>query len=457
MTTAAAATPVQEAAHTEKQPGVLYMLFATEAWERFSYYGMRAVLVLYMMSAVKGLGFPQEKASIIYGFYTGLVYLTPLLGGFLADRVMGYRNAILFGGVVMAIGQLLLSVPSVPFFFSGLGALIIGNGFFKPNISTIVGTLYREGDPRRDRGFTIFYMGINLGAMFSPLVCGTLGKVYGFPWAFRSAGIGMLVGVLTFFIGQRFLGERGKAPKHTKQSIEAGDAATGGYRADPKVVEEDVPLTADEKKRVLAIFLVAILMVFFWMAFEQAGNTMTTWADERTDRVFFGFELDASYFQTVNPLFILLLAPLVSQIWKILDAKNREPSTPMKMVLGLAIVGIGFIPMVMATLVAGEHGKASATYLLLAYFLHTVGELCLSPIGLSFVTKLAPKKLAALLMGTWFLPVFLGNLLAGLTGSLYSAFTKTTFFSIFVVTSLIAAAVMLAMTPFIRRLMGNVR
>src|SRR5215472_14741488 len=445
-----AAEAASEPAET-KQPGVLYMLFATEAWERFSYYGMRAILKLYMM---KMLLFAQGTASLVYGFYTGLVYLTPLLGGYLADRVLGYRTAILMGGVIMACGQFCLSMPSQTFFFAGLLCLIVGNGFFKPNISTIVGTLYKEGDPRRDRGFTIFYMGINLGATLSPLICGQLlgeNEALGsqsFPWGFRAAGIGMIIGILTFGIGKRWLGERGRSPRQ----LHARSAA----KAEAPAPHVDEPLTSVERKRVLCLLLVGIFSIFFWMAFEQAGNTMTTWADERTNRVIFGWEVKASLFQFVNPACILIFAPIVSWVWKILDERKAEPSTPAKMVLGLSFLGLGFVPLVAAAVLAGPDGKASWIWLVLAYVLDTIGELCLSPVGLSLVTKLAPKKLAALLMGSWFMFVWAGNTIAGVTGYWYDKTSHVAFFGMFVGTSLLAAVVLFASLKPVKSLMGGV-
>jgi len=451
MTTRAAASehPPTAAPADRKQPGVLYMLFATEAWERFSYYGMRAILVLYM---VKALGFAEDRASLLYGVYQGLVYLTPLVGGYLADRVLGYRRAILLGGVIMAAGQFCLSTGAVHLFYAGLALLIAGNGFFKPNISTIVGTLYGEDDPRRDRGFTIFYMGINLGALLSPIVCGQLlgeNPAFGFGWGFRAAGFGMIVGTLTFLVGQRWLGNRGLAP---------GERAGARDRRAPAPDASDAtrPLTKVERGRVAALFVMVVFVVFFWMAFEQAGSTMTLFADRATDRDVFGFEAKASLFQAVNPVLILLLAPLVSLVWKALGAAGKEPSTPMKMALGLTFLGAGFVPLVIAASIAGTHGRASWVWLVLAYFLHTVGELCLSPIGLSLVTKLAPKKYASLLMGAWFLANVVGNFLVGLTGALYDTMTHAQFFALFLVSSLGAAAVLVSLLRPIRRLMAGV-
>jgi POT family proton-dependent oligopeptide transporter len=451
-----------------KQPRALYMLFSTEGWERFSYYGMRAILILYM---TKVLPFHQASASKIYGLYTGLVYLTPLLGGWMADKVLGYRKAIIMGGFVMAAGEFSLAAGTLPMFWVGLSLLIIGNGFFKPNISTIVGTLYEDGDPRRDRGFTIFYMGINLGAFFSPIVCGkwlaqnpAVGA-HGYNWGFAAAGIGMIVANVTFILGQRLLGDRDKTAREreasSKPNREPGrDSAAAVV---PTPAEPSKPLTKEEKDRVLAILIVGVFVIFFWMAFEQAGNTLTTWADEKTNQRVFGlFDASASLFQSVNPLFVVALAPVVSWVWKILAEKKLEPSTPAKMVLGLTFLGLGFLPMVAAALVAGDGaGKASWMFLVATYCLHTIGELCLSPVGLSFVTKLAPKKLAALLMGVWFCAVFIGNFAAGQLGALYESMSKepsgyVKFFGIFIATSLGAAVVMLLTLKPIKRLMHGV-
>ncbi len=442
-----AAPPANVSAPPQKQPGVLYMLFATEAWERFSYYGMRAILVLYM---VKGFGFAEARATSVYGYATALIYLTPLLGGFLADALIGRRRAILFGGLVMAAGQFCLSAGTVPLFYTGLGLLVVGNGFFKPNISTIVGSLYDEGDPRRDRAFTIFYMGINLGALLSPIVCGQLlgeNPAFGFAWGFRAAGVGMIIGTVTFFVGQRWLGSAGLPPLRRASAVRS-------QRADEK--SANVPLTAVETRRIAALFVVVVFVIFFWVAFEQAGSTLTLFADQSTDRVILGFEAKASLFQAVNPVLILILAPLVSVVWKRLADAGREPSSPMKMVLGLTFLGLGFLPLIVAASIAGPHGRASWVWLVLAYFLHTIGELCLSPIGLSLVTKLAPKRLASFLMGCWFLSNVAANFLVGLTGALYSKMPHENFFSLFFASSLTAALLMfLALKP-IRSLMGDV-
>lgn len=454
-----------------KQPGVLYMLFGTEAWERFSFYGMRAILKLYLM---KGLLFSQGKASLVYGFYSGLVYLTPLLGGLLADRFIGYRAAVLSGGLIMAGGQFFLSGGTETTFWAGVSLLILGNGLFKANISTIVGTLYDDGDPRRDRGFTIFYMGINLGAGLAPWICGQLlGEneawlgSHAFSWGFRAAGIGMIIGVLTFFIGQRWLGDRDR--RRPRSSAQESTSSAHGNQTPPpsaglptsapgrrSTLDRAEPLSAVERGRIACILLVGAFVIFFWMAFEQAGNTMTTWADESTNRMIGGWEIKASLFQSVNPVFIIILAPIVSHLWQVLGERGKEPSSPAKMGLGLVFLGLGFVPLAIAALEAGPSGRASWIWLVLAYFIQTIGELCLSPVGLSLVTKLAPKRLAALLMGVWFLSVWAGNTLAGVTGYWYDKVPHATFFTLFVLSSILAGAALLALLKPVKRLMAGV-
>jgi POT family proton-dependent oligopeptide transporter len=434
----AAALRTPDLAPPDKHPSGLYVLFFTEMWERFSYYGMRALLVLYM---IKGLHFAQAKSSSVYGWYTGLVYMTPILGGMIADRFLGYRRTIILGGVLMMIGHFLMAVENLPFFYCALAFLILGNGAFKPNISTIVGKLYKQGDPRRDAGFTIFYMGINLGAFFSPLVCGTLGEKYGWGWGFGAAGVGMLIGLINFLVGQKRL-------KHV--NVDRPDPVEHAATA------SDESERSKEGGRIAALLIIAVFTVFFWAAFEQAGNTMTLWADANTNRHVFGWEVPASWFQSINPFFIFALAPVLSMFWLFLSRRWRDVSTTSKMVLGLFFLGLGFVVMVMAAMAAGsDKGMVSSWWLVMAYFLHTVGELCLSPIGLSLVTKLAPARLGGMLMGVWFLAVFAGNWIAGQLGSLWESYSHVTFFSIFVISSMVAAAVLFLLRAPLKRLMAG--
>jgi proton-dependent oligopeptide transporter, POT family len=425
-----------------KHPNGLYVLFFTEMWERFSYYGMRALLVLYM---IKGLQFAQARSSEIYGFYTGWVYATPILGGLLADRLLGYRRTIILGGTLMMIGHFLMAVENVPFFYCALGFLILGNGAFKPNISTIVGKLYKKGDPRRDAGFTIFYMGINLGAFFSPLVCGTLGEKFGWGWGFGAAGVGMLIGLITFIAGQgRLKGVNVDKPEPPEPHTQA----------EQRVADEE---KSKETGRVLALVIIAFFNVFFWASFEQAGNTMTLWADQNTNRSIFGWVTPASWFQSVNPFFIFTIAPVISMLWVWLARRGKDVPTVIKMVFGLFFLGLGFVVLMAAARVAvhADRGLASAWFLIFAYLLHTIGELCLSPIGLSLVTKLAPARLGGMLMGVWFLAVAAGNYIAGHLGTLWEKQSHFTFFEIFVAMSFVAALSLLVLYKPLKRLIAG--
>jgi POT family proton-dependent oligopeptide transporter len=394
-------------------PKGLFLLFATEMWERFSYYGMRALLVLSLVAGVEvanpGFGWTQAEALKLYGLFTGFVYFTPLIGGWLADNYLGQRKSVIIGGLVMAAGQFTLAaaIPgNLQLFYVGLILLVVGNGFFKPNISTMVGDLYPEGDARRDGAFTIFYMGINAGAFLAPLICSTLGEdpTRGWAYGYFAAGVGMVLSVIIqLAFARRYLGDIGVVP-----AAQRALAQSGG---------EKKPLTAEETDRLRVIFMLFVFVVLFWAAFEQAGGLMNLYAAEKTDRMVGTFEVPAGWFQSLNPLFIVLLAPIFSAAWARLGATGRSPSTPRKMVLGLVLTGIGFLAMVAAALESAGGGKAAMSWLVIAYFFHTTGELCISPVGLSMVTKLAPLRLASLMMGVWFLINFVANWLAGIIGS----------------------------------------
>lgn len=405
-------------------PEGLYFLFAVEMWERFSYYGMRALLTLYM---VKYLLFSTEKAGSIYGMYTGLVYSTPLIGGYIADSYLGSKKCILAGALLMMLGHFAMVFPDLPFFYTALGLLIIGNGFFKPNISTLVGKLYPEGDGRRDAGFTIFYMGINIGAFLAPLICGTLGEKIGFHYGFGMAGIGMLIGTLIYLWGQN---------KYCKNIGNAPDNKTSKISRDV----ENKPLTYIEKQRVAVIFILMFFSIFFWVSFEQAGSSLTLFADRSTDRIipFLNWEFPVSYFQSINPLFIILFAPLFSRMWVELSNRGKNPSVPLKFSAGLMLVSFGFVLMVAASMISETAGKISFLWLIAVYLFHTLGELCISPVGLSVVTKLAPVKFASMLMGTWFLASFAANLTAGLFAGKYDSLSAPEFFMIPVLLTAIA-------------------
>lgn len=398
---------------SQKHPKGLYLLFATEMWERFSYYGMRALLVLYLTQSVLdgGLGFSDENATLLYGFFTGFVYITPLIGGWLSDNFLGQRKAITIGGITMMLGQFCLASNNhISMLYIGLALLIIGNGFFKPNISVLVGDLYEPNDKRKDSAFTIFYMGINVGAFFAPLICGFLGAKYGYRIGFLAAGLGMLFGQIMFnVLGNKYLGDIGKYP------------ATGKNAK----VNHNAPLTKDEKDRTWVIIILVMFCVFFWAGFEQAGSSMTLYTDKYIDRHIFGFEIPTAIFQSVNPFFIVALAPLFSMLWTWLSVRGKEPSVPTKMGFGMILLGFGFLLMVAACLQRGgnnpdEAVKANMLLLVGTYLFHTFGELCLSPIGLSMVTKLSPVKLASLMMGVWFMSSFIANICGGFVASAIS-------------------------------------
>jgi len=433
-----------------KQPPGLALLFGVEMWERFSYYGMRALLVLYLVNA---LNWSPADASHLYGTFTSLVYLTPLVGGWLADRWIGTRRSLVVGGVVIAAGNFSMAAAhwfGLPVFYLGLGLIVIGTGFFKPNVSTMVGQLYEEHDPRRDAGFTIFYMGINLGAFLAPLVAGYLGERVGWWLGFGAPGVGMLLGLLMYLWGKdKYLPGIGLPRAREKDA--AGQ------------VKADAPLTREEKERVAVIFLVAFFVIFFWSAYEQAGASLNIFADRHTDRVVAGFEVPASWFQSVNPLAILLFAPVFAWIWTWLGRWGKEPATPVKMALGLLLLSSGFLLLVSAGHRVDAGVMVSPLWLVGGYVLHTWGELCLSPIGLSLVTKLAPVKFASLLMGVWFLANAASNKIAGTLSALMpvtdgtapaSAFDSfADFFMLFVVASAAAGLILLLLSPMLKRMM----
>ncbi|SFJ56223.1 MULTISPECIES: peptide MFS transporter [unclassified Bacillus (in: firmicutes)] len=407
----------------KKHPPGLYLLFLTEAWERFSYYGMRGLLVLYLTTAAVsgGLGFDKADAVQLFGTFTMLVYFTPIIGGWLTDHFIPRRLAITLGGIVMAIGNFVLfSMNTTTGLYLGLGLLVIGNGFFKPNISTLLGELYSENDPRRDSAFTIFYMGINLGAFFAPLVCGFLAEdffktsvngvmVMGYKYGFLAACIGMIVGQIFFnLLAPRYLGD-------------AGTKVVGKKSKDKnaKAIEKK-PLTKQEKNRTWAIIILTCFVVFFWAGFEQAGSSFTLYTDKFVDRTIFGWEIPTSWFQSVNPGFIVLLAPLVSALWaKLSKTKHGDLKVPTKMALGMILLGVGYLALTLAVLKTGSDEahittKASLLFIVITYMFHTIGELFLSPIGLSMVTKIAPVKLTSLLMGVWLAGSGFANKLSGI-------------------------------------------
>jgi len=393
-------------------PKGLFLLFGTEMWERFGYYGMRALLVLYLIASVQdgGFGWTNQEALRLYGFFTMAVYLTPVIGGWLADNFIGQRKAIIWGGLIFSLGYFTLGIPKSMIvgmeetvFYIGLALIIIGNGLFKANVSSLVGDLYEDGDHRRDGAFTIFYMGINLGAFLAPITVGVLGETVNWHYGFILAGCGMLIGLtLQLTLANKYLGDIGVEPsaKRTK----------GDQKA-------HAPLTSQDIDRMKVILIMSMFSVIFWAGFEQAGGLFTIYASDFTDRTLFGFEIAASSFQSLNALFIILLAPFVASIW--VKMGSNEPTSPKKFALAMLFLALGFFVMLWATMVQGGDVavKVSMLFLVFAYLFHTLGELCLSPIGLSMVTKLAPLKFTSLLMGIWFFFTALSNFLAAFIGS----------------------------------------
>jgi proton-dependent oligopeptide transporter, POT family len=435
----------------QRQPPGLYLLFGVEMWERFSYYGMRAFLVLFLVSTAGGFGWSKQEAANLYGWYTGLVYLTPLFGGYLADRVLGTHRALIIGSVIIASGHFCLAVQSRPTFFIGLALIILGTGFFKSNISTMVGQLYQPNDRRRDAAFTIFYMGINTGAALGPVICGYLAKNerFGWHWGFGAAGVGMVLGLVTYLVlKKRFLPGIGDVP--------AGRAALREGRPHQ-------PLSADDKRGIAAIAILAFFNIFFWLAFEQAGSSMNFFAEERTQRQFLGIDFLAPYFQAVNPVAIIVLAPLFAWMWGRLAARGREPSTPVKFAAGLFLMSVSFIIMVVAARLSDAGVNVSPLWLIATYVLQTCGELCLSPVGLSMVTKLAPARFASLMMGIWFLAFFVSDRCAGILAGLVEKVERgevfrllggqADFFLMFVVVTFAASIALFALSGPVKRLM----
>lgn len=496
-------------ANTTGHPKGLAVLFATEMWERFNYYGMRAILVLFL---TKALLFDKAFASNLYGSYTSLVYLTPLLGGYIADRYWGNQRSIIAGGLLMAVGEFVLffcasiyqtsSELSTLLFFTGLGLMITGNGFFKPNISALVGQLYPKGDRRTDSAYTIFYMGINVGGALGPIICGLVGDTGNpedFKWAFLAGGIAMLISVVVQLVYHK---KYVLDPDNNVLGLTPANAPAAWIRPlnmlggltllsaimiaalyiDTRVVDyltyvlvaspvligfiifSDKVLSTIEKQRVAVIFSVSFFVVFFWSAFEQAGASLTFFAEEQTQRDLGFFTVPASFFASLNSIYVVLFAPLFAWLW--LKLGKREPSSPTKMSLGLFLLSLGYLWIAFGVKDVAVGTKVSMIWLLGMYALHTWGELCLSPIGLSLVNKLAPIKFASLLMAVWFLASAAANKLAGVLSALYPDGKTTTFmgyemnnlydfFILFVVMSGIAAGMLLILTRKLQKLMNN--
>ncbi len=469
------------------QPKGLYLLFFTEMWERFSFYGMRALLVLYLVNQFK---LERAAALEIYAIFTALVYVTPIIGGLLADKILGQQKAVFIGGILMAMGQFALAT-SPDFFSLGLGLICVGNGFFKPNISTVVGALYQENDPRRDGGFTLFYMGINLGAFLSPLICGYLGEQVAWGYGFASAGVGMLLGVVIFFFGKHFLKGAGLPPatKDTQKSLTTKDYidiaiyivvsavlvvgiiqfwsnisqqikdgikilfAVGGIGGLIYALGANTK-GSDEWSRVVVIFTLLFFNVFFWTGFEQAGGTFNLFASGNTDRMIFNYEIPASWFQSINAMYIFSIAPFFAIMWVYLNKINKEPSTPLKFTMALALLGIGFVVMYFAD-TSSKSGLVSPMWLVMVYLFHTLGELCLSPVGLSMITKLAPPKIVSLMMGMWFASIALAQYLAGKSEEILKEIDLP-LFPVLIVSSFVGSLCLFMLSPWLKKMMKGV-
>ena len=493
-------------------PTGLFVLFFTEMWERFSYYGMRAILVLFLTSSImnEGWGWEREDALVLYGWYTGLVYFTPLIGGILADKFLGYRNATVMGAFIMALGHgsMALEYFSDSFFFLGIALLIIGNGLFKPNISSIVGQLYKDDDIRKDGAYTIFYMGINCGAFLGILLCGYLGEKVGWHWGFGLAGIFMFFGMLQFYFAQNIFGSIGLKPEK-KKDLKSED-------------KTKTPITAVEWDRIIVILVFSAATIFFWWAFEQAGGSMTIFANDYTERNLMGessmifktvntiitivpmvvityvlfrlfqnifqkyflsnlflgssfviiwgivlwminnefsqdaTEIPASWFSVLNSLFIIIFAPIFSKIW----ASKYNPSGPVKFSIGLILLGLGFGFLAYGSMsipYGAQTASVSIFWLVFAYLFHTLGELCVSPVGLSYVSKLAPVRLVGLMFGFWLLSSFFANLIGGFTGSYINVISEQAglsgFFLIFTLIPIGAGIVMFLLNSFLKKKM----
>ncbi len=491
-------------------PRGLATLFFTEMWERFSYYGMRALLILYMTAGVEhgGLGFPVPKAGAVYGLYTAMIYLLSLPGGWVADRLTGQRRAVLYGGILIALGEFSLVAPGTGFFYLGLVVLVLGTGLLKPNVSTIVGRIYAPGDARRDAGFSIFYMGINLGALISPLACGWVGEKINWRLGFGLAGVCMIAGVIQYVLGAKYLGSAGLYPaipahpeEARRQKRRAAFGALGGLAilgvAGALAGAGKVDITAQfisnalgivlvvitvsvfswllfgkgwspvERKRSAAILVLFLAAAVFWSAFEQAGSSLNLFADRNTDRFiqpfgplpaswFHGLQpFPASWFQSIQPLFIVLLAPVFAWLW--VRLRGREPSSPGKFAWGLLFAGLGFAVLIPPAAMAMKGSLVSPWWLTLTYLFHTIGELCLSPVGLSAMTKLAPERMAGMMMGLWFVSIGIGDYMGGRVASLYESISLPTLFGVVAAVAFAAAVALVVLIKPTVRLMSGVK
>jgi proton-dependent oligopeptide transporter, POT family len=485
-------------------PRGLSTLFFTEMWERFSFYGMRALLMLFMVDAIEkgGMGLNEANAGAVYGLYTAGVYLACLPGGWIADRLIGAQRSVLIGGIIIAAGHFTLAIHSTPAFFIGLTLVVVGTGFLKPNVSTIVGQLYPDGGSRRDAGFTVFYMGINLGAFLGGLVCSYLGEKFSWHAGFAAAGVGMVIGVIQYQLSVNRLGEAGlKAegkparPDGTKDPAwyivgAAGAVVVGALLIMSGLIKVNITFDAlviakytvrgivgvavvfflyvfifgkldtTEFKRTIVILVLFVASAIFWSGFEQAGSSLNLFAERHTDRMIGSFEIPAGWFQSLNPFFIITLAPVFAALWVRLAKSQLDPSIPAKFAFGLIILALGFLVMVAAAKLVVAGNPAAPFWLILTYLLHTMGELCVSPVGLSSVTKLAPKRFVGQMMGIWFLGGSLGNLIAGLVSGRFSPDALNEMPNLFLQIVMItggAGLIMLVFTKPVKRLMNDVK
>ena len=479
-------------------PRGLSTLFFTEMWERFSYYGMRAILVLFMTNAVAtgGMGLDDVTATAIYGLYTAAVYVVALPGGWIADHLLGLRRAVFWGGCVIAAGHFTLAIPHIIAFYVGLTLIVIGTGLLKPNVSAMVGDLYPEGGARRDAGFSIYYMGINTGGFFGPLVCGYLGEVVDWHLGFGAAGVGMVLGLIQYSYGGRHLGAAGELRPEMSEPTQRSTAARALVRTVEGIVGLGLiaatlqsmgvvrlslvafvdwtglfivslagayllyvvvfgGLSTVEKKRVGVIAVCFLAAACFWSGFEQAGSSMILFAGRLTDRIIGGWEMPASWLQSVNSVFIIVLAPLFSALWLWLGARN--PSIPAKMGFGLIFLGIGFAVLAWGSMNATLENPVSPAWLVVTYFFHTVGELCLSPIGLSSITRLSPARYVGQMMGIWFMGAALGNLVAGRVAGLIESLPLPQLFGSVTLFSVSAGLVLLLFTKPLKGWIGDAR
>jgi POT family proton-dependent oligopeptide transporter len=474
-------------------PRALSTLFFTEMWERFSYYGMRALLLLYMTAPLTagGLGFDAAQGGAIYGLYTSMVYMATLPGGWIADRLIGPRRAVLWGGLLIAAGHFSMASSALAMFYFGLFLIVIGTGLLKGNVSVIVGKLYAEGDVRRDAGFSIFYMGINLGAFIAPLICGYLGQEINWHLGFAAAGVGMTLGVIQYVLGSRNLGDAGLLPAPGtpeqratwRRQAQLGVAVIlglvvivggGGYSGllpvTPTQVADGAGVfllllivgffgwlytssewTPDERKRLYVIGVLFLAASLFWSVFEQAGSTLNLFADRNTHNNFLGFDFPSSWFQSMNSMFLIIFAPVMAWLWVKMAAKGTEPSAPAKFAWGLVLVGLGFAILIPPAQASGV--LASPFWLTATYFLHTIGELLLSPVGLSAMTVLAPARIGGLMMGVWFLATSVGNFIGGRVSGLYESFALPSLFGAVGGFAIVAGVILMIAAPAMRKLM----